>query len=392
MRHSMLALPAVLACSMSLQLGAHQPQLAAKPADDAAAGSSEAKTNPRWLLKLDKLDRAFIEELVGFAPPEFTEDLRWTGSEARTWADFKGKVVVVQTWSSQSSAGRTWPARAARATQGWTDSDVVVLALHTPDGADKADEFLARRELEMPGIIDATGTFCDALGAYRNPVNFVIDRAGTVRYVGLNEDGITGAVAMLVEEQAATLPAPKTRDGEAAVQSGPAPEFPAISGSVGSAMDVRGKRAPEFHVAEWIANKPRGVDNKVVIIDFWATWCGPCVAAIPHMNEIAAAFPDDVAVIGISSEKRGDFDKGIKKVPHKINYGIALDPSSKMAGAIQVRGIPHVVVLSSDWVVRWQGHPGAGLTKELVGQIVAANKGGTGGGGSNARQRWASKK
>lgn len=384
MRRYALPLIPFVALALATSVLALEPP-APKQADGAAA-----EVNPRWLLRLDGDDRKFIDDLIGHAPPAFTDDLKWIGGSAKTWADLAGKVVVLQTWTSQNTAGRTWPARAARAVKGWTDNDVVVIAIHTPEGADRAAQFMERRELDMPAAVDTTGAFCDALGAYKKPVNFVIDRAGTVRYAGLNEEALTQAAAELVEEKASELPEPKVRDTEAKEDTGPKPPFPPITGSVGSAMDVRGKKAPEFFVQEWIANRPKGIENKVVIIDFWATWCGPCVAAIPHMNEIAAEFPNDVAVIGITSEKRGDFDKGIKKVPTRIQYSIALDASSKMANAIQIRGIPHVIVLSSDWVVRWQGHPGAGLTKEVVKQIVDANGGGSA--KADPRLRWAKDK
>jgi thiol-disulfide isomerase/thioredoxin len=387
MRPTALSLVPITALALVSSVLALDPPTESKPSDSAVTGD----VNPRWLLKLDKEDRQFVDETVGYAPPALNENLTWVEGEARSWDEFKGKVIVLQTWSSQSAAARTWPARAARATESWSDSDVVVIAVHTPEGADKAEQFLERRELEMLGIIDSVGEFCDDLGAFKKPVNFVIDRAGTVRYAGLNEEGLTKAVADLVEEDASVLPEPKQREGEAVAAKGPRPPFPPTSGSVGSAMDVRGKRAPDFFVQQWVGVRP-SVEGKVMIIDFWATWCGPCVAAIPHMNELAAEFKDEVAIIGISDESQSDYAAGLKRrgLEGKINYNIALDTSSKMANAIQVRGIPHVIVISSDWVVRWQGHPAAGLTKELIREIVDAN--GEGGATTDARRRWTAPK
>jgi thiol-disulfide isomerase/thioredoxin len=128
---------------------------------------------------------------------------------------------------------------------------------------------------------------------------------------------------------------------------------------VSGAADLRGERAPDFFVQKWITDQPDAQD-KPVVIDFWATWCPPCIASIPHMNELATKFGERAVFVGISDEKEDKFEEGLKKKKLKVEgfkYSLAIDPTSKMAAAVKIRGIPHVMVVSSDWVVRWQGHP-----------------------------------
>ena len=61
------------------------------------------------------------------------------------------------------------------------------------------------------------------------------------------------------------------------------------------------KKAPEFTVEEWISQQPK-MKGKFVLIDFWATWCTPCLKAIPELNEFAKKFKKKLVVIGISNE------------------------------------------------------------------------------------------
>ncbi len=355
---------------------------------DKAPGQS--KSEARWAARLDGLDRALLDENVGYAPPPFTDDLLWPDNslepDQRNFDALRGKVVLLQSWTSDSAAGRNWPDRVGKALNDFPAADVQILALHTPANADNALTYLERTPQPVPVVIDPSGKFCDALGIYKQPVNVLIDRNGEVRYAGLRLESLHEAVAKLAAESFDESKQPKQREG--AATSAPAGQFPHFSGTIRSAKDIRGKVAPDFHVQQWMTD-PVDLQGKVVVIDFWATWCGPCVAAIPHMNELVDAFPGELVAVGISNEKPDKFAAGMEKLAQRnitaktFHYGVALDPNAKMQRAIQVQGIPHVIVMSSDWVVRWQGHPSE-LSKQVVGQIVAANRGQTG----RSRNRW----
>ena len=118
--------------------------------------------------------------------------------------------------------------------------------------------------------------------------------------------------------------------------------------------------------------------NKTIVIDFWATWCGPCRAAIPHMNELQQTFAEDLVCVGVSNEPLDAFKQGLSSrqlnKPNTFAYALALDPSSRMQRHFGVRGIPHCVVISPDGKVRWQGHP-AGLDSGKLGAIIKASRG-----------------
>src|SRR6478672_11497691 len=76
------------------------------------------------------------------------------------------------------------------------------------------------------------------------------------------------------------------------------PKAPTI-GQAAPPLAVALLQAPADTKADWSALK-----GKVTVLEFWATWCGPCVGAISHMNELAEAFKDrPVQFIAITDEK-----------------------------------------------------------------------------------------
>ena len=352
-----------------------------------ATAADEVEVEAKWLDRLDKVDRELLEAWVGYAPPEFASSLTWVGDDAQSWSALRGKVVILQTWSARSSAGRGVMSRAEKLAKSHGD-DLAIVLLHTPDGTEKAQTLLDRRPPELPVAIDFDGAYCDDVGFYKRPANLVVDRNGTVRFAGLNQRGLDGAVEQLIAEEytASRRPEPRPDAGEGKSEA-PVP-FPPASDQIKNARDLRGQRAPAFKVDDWITTAPNA-EGKVVVVDFWATWCGPCVASIPHMNGLAKRFRGDVVVVGISSEEERDFDKGmrrIRKTPGSFEYSLALDPGRSMGKQVGNRGIPYCIVIDSNWIVRWQGHP-TRLSENLLAQIVGADKANGGAAGGRPR-RW----
>ena len=343
--------------------------------------------NPKWLERMERLDRALLDANIGFAPPAITDtiakDLIFVGAENLSWDSLRGKVVVIQSWTSRTEAGRSAPARAQKALETLNVGDFQIIAVHTPEGSDTAEVFLERRPLEMPVVIDRGGMLLDELGMYRRPANAVIDRNGMVRFAGLNAQGLAEAAALLAAEPFEPEKQPQPREAPA-TDSAAEVVFPADTGTGGSARNIRGQRGPDFFVQQWLNGRP-DANNKVVIVDFWATWCGPCVASIPHMNELAARHPRDLLMVGLSDEPSGTVMNFMRQT--RMEYAVATDPTGRMKNAIAVSGIPHAIVMSSDWIVRWQGHP-ATLTAATLDAIVRANSQLASSSGNAERYRW----
>ena len=133
------------------------------------------------------------------------------------------------------------------------------------------------------------------------------------------------------------------------------------------------KKAPELQVEKWLTSQP-DTKGKFILIDFWATWCGPCRNAIPKLNELQKQFEKELVIIGISKETKEKV-KGMTNP--KIEYSSAIDSKATMATTLGVKGIPHVILIDPQGIVRWEGYPmlkGHELTTEVVKKIIEKYK------------------
>jgi thiol-disulfide isomerase/thioredoxin len=110
----------------------------------------------------------------------------------------------------------------------------------------------------------------------------------------------------------------------------------------------------------------------VVVLEFWATWCGPCVAAIPHLNDLADQFKDKpVRFIALTAEDATTIQPFLKKRP--IHAWIALDTNRSINMAFAVAGIPHTVVLDKEGKIAAITYP-AELTARHLSDLLAGKK------------------
>ncbi len=107
--------------------------------------------------------------------------------------------------------------------------------------------------------------------------------------------------------------------------------------------------------------------GKVVLIDFWATWCGPCKAVIPHIRELHEKYASQgLVIIGHTDESSQGLEEFVKSAP--IPYLITIgDEIGKSWG---VTGIPHVFILDPDGKIAWSGHPGLLQEKTITDLLV----------------------
>ena len=143
-----------------------------------------------------------------------------------------------------------------------------------------------------------------------------------------------------------------------------------------SPWDKLGKPAAPLTGLQWIKGEPvKMKKGSVYVVEFWATWCGPCLKSIPHLTELQHQFEDKgVTIVGISTENAETVKPFVADKGDTMNYSVAVDPARKVSKgymqAFGVRGIPHAFVVGKDGNLLWHGHPMAGLDAVLE-QVVA---------------------
>lgn len=112
-----------------------------------------------------------------------------------------------------------------------------------------------------------------------------------------------------------------------------------------------GDAAPDFNLKnpDGSATTLASLKGKVVLLDFWATWCGPCIAAMPSIQRLHDKYEGKpVAILGVNTWERGAADRAQKFMEkNKYSYGLLLK-GDELAEAYGISGIPTLVLIGPD--------------------------------------------
>ena len=139
-----------------------------------------------------------------------------------------------------------------------------------------------------------------------------------------------------------------------------------------------GKKAPDWDVDAWVNTDSTTRDSlkgKVILVDFWAMWCGPCIQTFPHLRAWRKEFDNDkFEIVGVTQYYNMEWDEGAKRPRrskedlsgwdersallgflehHNLKHPVFVQhKDSKMSADYGVRGIPHVVLIDQDGLIR----------------------------------------
>jgi thiol-disulfide isomerase/thioredoxin len=140
----------------------------------------------------------------------------------------------------------------------------------------------------------------------------------------------------------------------------------------GEALVKAGDAAPAFGVERFVKGEAIGTLEKgtVYVVEFWSTFCGPCVETVPELSRLQAQYRDQkVVIVGVDVWEDGKMDGGtLKRVEayvagrgEKMNYRVAYDGAARVMDTTWLKatgapGIPWAVVVDREGKIAWTGH------------------------------------
>lgn len=128
-----------------------------------------------------------------------------------------------------------------------------------------------------------------------------------------------------------------------------------------------GAALPAFD-AEYLAGEPRR-ERKLLLVDFWATWCAPCRAEFPHLNALHEAHAGrGLEVVGLTKESRAVVEAFLPKVD--IRYKLGVGGNRPLQTGLGIKALPYAIVVNGANRIVWRGQAsglGAAEVERLLG-------------------------
>jgi thiol-disulfide isomerase/thioredoxin len=137
----------------------------------------------------------------------------------------------------------------------------------------------------------------------------------------------------------------------------------------GDAHPLVGKPAPGFRLPdlsgyETSLEQYRG---KLVLVDFWATWCGPCRVSMPIVDKLQAEHPDDLVLLAVNLQEDDDKVRRYVERQH-LRARVLLDRDGRVGGSYGIRSIPMQILIDKTGTIR---HVQVGLAPRLAENFAA---------------------
>jgi peroxiredoxin len=269
---------------------------------------------------------------IGSLAPNFT--LTDLAGRRHSREDYRGKHLILTFISARCPISKAYHERLrAIASDYGLRPDTVLLGINASadESIDEIRLDAERNSLAFPILRDPQGEVADAFGAQRTPDVYVIDAEGRLRYRGRIDSAhrprrdmrhdLREALSELLAGNAITTPetmamgCPIVRVGDkSSVSNGQQPK-PA---SPPPGTQVRLLKPQDYW--KMVGSTP----GKVVVVNFWATWCGPCVAELPELIRISETLKSQgVRFVGVSADEQVDLESTVvpflaaRKVPYE---------------------------------------------------------------------------
>lgn len=144
-----------------------------------------------------------------------------------------------------------------------------------------------------------------------------------------------------------------------------------VIGKTLSAQLLTGSKVPKISVTAWLSKDGKEPDlkGKFIVAEFWATWCVPCLEALPHLNELQRNFAkaDNLIFLSITDENIMKINTITKRF--KFNSYIVSDTTKKTSDSFQIKYLPTTFLIDDSGMIKWVGMP-RDLNKELLKSFI----------------------
>ena len=301
-----------------------------------------------------------VKSFMGQKAPEIVVE-EWLGEKS----DTKGKFVLLEFWGVNCNPCREAIPHLNDLHKKFKQEMAIVSMCY--DNKDKINNMkvavqengrIVRWEkptIEYPVAIDTKKTTQKAFELIFVPYAVVMDSEGIVRWEGspakLTEEVLRG----IIDQYKKTTNNAGNKEGKRLW-----------------AKSILNQKAPRLKVEKWLNGEP-DVKGKFMLIDFWGLSCAPCRKAIPELNEYSKKFKKDLVVIGIASCT----EEKMNAANLSIEYYNAIDTEKTMQKKLEVTGVPHIIIVDPEGIVRWEGFPylqGEELTEEVIENLIQEYK------------------
>ncbi len=302
--------------------------------------------------------------LIGKPAPDFkVKDLK--GKEL-SLEKYRGKVILLDFWATWCGPCIAELPNVKRTYEKHKDQKFEIIGISLDSSKTKLDTFIKKEGLNWIHYWDHNQSIAQQYKVSDIPSMFLIDGKGVVRKANLSGDALGTEVAKLVKEnitkpaisesklptkgtQMKSVPALKIQKKETTTQN------PISMQQLREKMQAWvGKKVPDLEVKDISGNKLSMKDyrGQVVLLDFWATWCGPCIAEMPKLKKTFQEHKDQkFQIIGISLDKtKQPLEDYIKK--EELGWVHYWDEDRKVRTEFGVKGIPTAFLIDGEGTIR----------------------------------------